>query len=366
MEKNIEMKTSRTKNAIRNSYVGLIAQVITLFLNFINRTFFIKLLNVEYLSLNGLFSNILSILSFTELGVGTAIAYALYKPVAYEEKEKIKSLLNYYKKVYRIIGITIFGLGLALIPLFPFIIKEVPDVKESIYLIYILMLASTSVTYFFSYKCTLLNVNQQNYLVTLFTNTSKVALVIFQIIFLLLTHNYIVYLLLQIFFNILGYILISIKTNKMYPYIKEKNIKPLDKNEKNEIYKNIKGVFLYKLSPVILNGTDNIIISSFIGFTYVGYYSNYYLIVNSLVLFISQFNTAIHSGIGNLIATEDGSKNESIFKKIVYFDFLIYGFCGILVLVLMNDFITIWLGKEFLLSNIVLVSIVLFFYINGM
>ena len=204
------MKTSRTKNAIRNSYVGLIAQVITLFLNFINRTFFIKLLNVEYLSLNGLFSNILSILSFTELGVGTAIAYALYKPVAYEEKEKIKSLLNYYKKVYRIIGITIFGLGLVLIPLFPFIIKEVPDVKESIYLIYILMLASTSATYFFSYKCTLLNVNQQNYLVTLFTNVSKVALVIFQIIFLLLTHNYIVYLLLQIFFNILGYILISI------------------------------------------------------------------------------------------------------------------------------------------------------------
>jgi len=257
MEKNIEMKTSRTKNAIRNSYVGLIAQVITLFLNFINRTFFIKLLNVEYLSLNGLFSNILSILSFTELGVGTAIAYALYKPVAYEEKEKIKSLLNYYKKVYRIIGITIFGLGLALIPLFPFIIKEVPDVKESIYLIYILMLASTSVTYFFSYKCTLLNVNQQNYLVTLFTNTSKVALVIFQIIFLLLTHNYIVYLLLQIFFNILGYILISIKTNKIYNYIKEKNIKPLDKNEKNEKYKNIKDILLYKLSPVILNGTDN-------------------------------------------------------------------------------------------------------------
>lgn len=357
---------TRTENVIINSYAGLISQFLTLILSFISRTVFIQYLNIEYLGLNGLFSNVLNILSFAELGVGTAITYALYKPVAYNEKEKIKSLLKFYKKIYSIIGLTIFIIGISIMPILKYIIKDAPNINESLYLIYFLFLFSNAITYFFSSKISFINVNQKNYIVYIYTQAFKILQIILQTVILIVTHNYILYLALQVIISIVSCYFLSKKADKLFPYIKEKYVKPLNKTDKKSIFDNIKGIFLYKLSPAILNGTDNIIITGFVGLAYVGLYSNYYLIINSLVLFISQFNTAIGSSVGNLNAIESSEKKEQVFYKIMYFDFCIYGICSALLISLINNFVNIWIGEEFLLSKFTLFTIILYFYINGM
>ena len=147
------MKTkSRTKNALLNMISGSTMQIINVLLGFVSRTIFIKLLNADYLGVNSLYSNILMVLSFAELGIGNAIAFCLYEPIANNDKKRIQALMKFYKKAYSFIGIIIFIIGLGLIPFMNIIIKNPPNIKENLTLIYILFLLNTSISYFFSYK----------------------------------------------------------------------------------------------------------------------------------------------------------------------------------------------------------------------
>ena len=159
---------SRTENFVRNTSVGILMQIFSLVLSFVSRTIFIKLLTNDYLSINGLFSNILSTLSIVELGFGTALIYYLYKPVANNDKEEIKVILKYYKKVYMIIGTAMIVLGLMVIPFMGYIIKDPPKVKENLNFIYILFLLSTAGGYFYYYKIALINAYQKSYIVSIY------------------------------------------------------------------------------------------------------------------------------------------------------------------------------------------------------
>ena len=357
---------TRTKNALRNTMVGIISQVLTLFFNFANRTLFIYVLGSDYLGFNGLFSNILSLLSIAELGIGSAIVYSMYKPLANKDKEKIKALVQLYKKAYLIIGVVITVIGISLMPFFDILIKNPPDIGENIFLIYILFLISNVNSYFFNYKIVVINTDQKGYIVSLYTQLFKWIQVILQMIILIVTKNYILYLMVQVLCAIGTNIILYIKANKLYPFLKEKNVKTLNASEQKEIKNNIKSMVTYSLSPAIIGGTDNIIISSVIGLSYVGLYSNYYLIISSLNLFLTQLHTTLRSSIGNLNAIGTVERKKDIFYKLLYIDFIIYGVCGILLMTLMNDFIKIWIGEEYLLSNLTLLSLVLFFYIDGM
>lgn len=359
-------KDTRTKNALRNTAVGIISQILTLIFSFVNRTVFIHFLGSDYLGFNGLFSNILSLLSIAELGIGSAIVYSMYKPLAEQDKEKIKALVNLYKKCYVTIGVVITIIGLSLIPFFDILIKNPPNIDENIVLIYILFLLSNVNSYFFYYKIVVINTDQKGYIISLYTQIFKWIQVILQIVILVISKNYILYLVVQVLCAIGTNFALYLKANKMYPFLKEKNIIKLDKKESKEIKNNIKSMVTYSLSPAIIGGTDNIIISSVIGLTAVGLYSNYYLIISSLNLFLSQIHSAIRASIGNLTAVGKKQKKKEILYKLLYIDYFIYGICGILLMALMNDFIKIWIGEEFLLSNLTLLSLVLFFYIDGM
>lgn len=359
-------ENSRTENFVRNTSVGIIMQVFSLILSFANRTIFIKLLTNDYLSINGLFSNILSTLSIVELGFGTALIYFLYKPVADNNKEEIKVILKYYKKVYTVIGLTMIALGLMIIPFMGYIIKDPPQIKENLNFIYILYLLSTASGYFYYYKIALINAYQKNYIVSIYNQIFKWLQIILQIIILLITKSYILYLIIQLVCVILNCSSLSLKANKLFPFIKEKTDKNISSEEKHDIGVKVKSLIFYRLNPAILNGSDNIVLSSIVGVKYVGIYSNYYLITSYLTMFISQVTSSLEMGLGNLNATESKEKKEQVFYDSFYLCFFIYSIVCILLMALTNDFINIWLGSDFLFSDFILFSIVLVLFINGM
>ena len=366
MENVKESKNTRTSNVIRNVWVGLICQLLIVIFSFANRTIFIKMLGNNYLSINGLFSNILNMISFVELGFGTALIYMLYKPVADNDIKKTQSIIKFYKKVYTIIGITMFTIGILIIPFMNLIIKESPEIKENIYIIYILYLTNTCIGYFFAHKTAIINANQQNYIVTIYNQIGKLIQSLLQIIFLIATKEYILYLLIQLVMTITSNILISIKANKMYPYIKKNNVESITKEEKNTIISKVKSLVFYRISPAILNGTDNLIMSRYIGLSYVGIYSNYYLITNYILLFLNQITSAFETSIGNLNVKEKEQQKENVFYKIIYICFILYGMICVLLMASINDFISIWLGEEYIFNSYIVFTIVLYLYINGL
>lgn len=365
IKNNKVQENTRTQNFVKNTLVGIMMQLFALILSFVNRTIFIKLLGNSYLSINGLFSNILNMLSFVELGFGTALIYMLYKPVANKDIKKTQSIVKFYKKTYTIIGTVMFVLGIMVIPFMKYIIKEPPQIKENLTIIYILYLIGTCSGYFFAHKSAIINANQKNYIISIYNQIGKLIQTIIQIIFLLITKNYIVYLIIQIVMNLVSNILISIKANKLYPYLTEKNIPDITSDEKNEIKGKVKSLVLYRIGPAILNGSDNLILSACVGLSSVGIYSNYYLITNYLYLFLNQITSSLETSIGNLNAKETDEKKENVFYKILYLCFFIYGIISVLLMASINDFINIWLGKEYLFNDFIVFSIVLYIYVNG-
>ncbi len=359
------MENSRTKNTLRNVGTGLIVQLINKMMAFVVRTVFIKILNSEYLGVNGLFTNILTMLSFAELGIGTAIIFNMYKPVAEDDKEKIKSLMKLYQKSYNTIGLVIFILGLCVIPFFDIIIKDIPNIKENIYYIYFLFLINTSFSYFYTYKKSIISAYQQESVINKIDSLFYLGKSIFEIIFLIITKNYIVYLIIQISGTILENIIIARKADKMFPYLKEKNVLKLSKEETNGIFSNVKSLIVYKLGTSILSGTDNILISALVNVSTVGLCSNYSMIISSVnALLVSALN-GVTASVGNLNAIGTKEQKEKIFYQLTFICFWIYAFCGIALMILLNPFIEIWLGNEYILSLGVSVALVLSFYVCG-
>lgn len=359
------MSKSRTVNSIRNTMFGAISQVINTILSFIARTIFIKTLGAEYLGVNGLFTNILTILSFAELGIGNAIIFSMYKPVAEENTEKVKSLMSLYKKSYNIIGIIVAIAGLCIIPFMKFIITDVPNIKENIIFIYCLFLANTSLSYFFTYKKSIIMAHQNDYIINIYNIGFYITKTILQSIFLYVTHNFIIYLLIQIACTLLENILISTKANKEYKYLKDKNVEKISKEEKNNIFKNVKALVLYKFGSVILNGTDNILISSMVGVVSVGLVSNYTLVITAVTSVIAQMLNGFTSSIGNLNAIGTTEAKEKTFKELFLIGVWVFGFCGLGLLLFLNYFIELWIGTGYLLSYGVVIALVSHFYING-
>ena len=358
------MERSRTKNSIVNSTTSIITQVLTVVMDFVVKTIFIQVLGSEYLGINGLFSNIITLLSLADLGIGIAIPYSLYKPLADKNVSKIKALMKYYSKIYNIIGLVVLGIGLSLTPFLPLIIKDMPNIPH-IYLIYMMFVTHSALSYLFVYKRFLIDSDQKGYIVSRITFTCSMLLNIFRVALLLLTKNFILYLGCSIVFVVIQNVWYSKKADKLYPYLKEKSTEKIDKKDLQEINKNIKSLFIYKIGSVIANGTDNIIISKFIGLITVGLYSNYLLIINSLNNVVSQLFNAITSSIGNLIATNN-ERSKSIYEKLNFFNFYIFSLCSICLFILINPFIYLWIGPNYMLSGFVTALLALNFYTAGM
>lgn len=355
---------SRVKNTKKNIIYGYISTVITIILGFVLRTVFLLSLNESYLGVNGLFTNVLGVLSFAELGIGSAMNYALFKPVAVDDKKMIQSIMLFYKKVYRVIAFVVAGLGLSFLPFLHIIVKDPGDVGD-IRVYYLIFLFNTVSTYFVSYKYSLVNAEQKNYIITNINALVSIITSIINIIVLIVYKNFLFYLLSISIISLLQKIFISNYLNKRYPYLLEKNIEKLSKEEIEPIKKNVSALVYHKMGDVLVHQTDNIIISSFINIATVGLLSNYNLLITNVSLMINIVFNSVTSSLGNLVATASKEKLYEIFKLYRFIAFWIYGFSAIAFYTLLSPFISLWLGENMLLGNEVILLIVINFYMLG-
>lgn len=358
-------KESRVKNSIINSLTGFFGRAINCIIGLVCRTIFIRILSTEYLGIDGLFENILYILNFAELGFGSAIIYNMYKPVANDDKEKIKSLVHLYKKVYFIIGCIVLLLGVCLIPFLDFIIKDAPSVKESITVIYILYLIQTLSTYFYGYKKSILTAYQKDYIINTVNFIFSVLKNIIQVIILVITKNYLLYLVIYILSNILSNIIISNKVDKLYPFLKDKKYKKVSKKEIKEIKTNVKSLIINKIGDIISNGTDNILLSIFSSVHVVGLFANYTTLFKQANGIFWDMLCGLTGSIANVNAKESSEKKESILLQLLFVSSYLYGFLCICLGILCNDFISLWIGKEYILSMDIIIPYLLVIYSDG-
>ena len=356
---------SRTEYSALNSTVAIIARMTAILMGFAARVVFTHTLNEDYVGINGLFSNILNILSVSELGVGTAITFALYKPIALKDTEKQKSLMLLFKKFYFFVGSFVLIAGLALIPFLDKLMKNKPDV-DNLILLYCLFLINTVLSYVSIYKRTLIDAHQRNYIsVTIQTGTWALSALL-QIIFLIITRNFIAYLLIMIFCTILSNVLITVKANRMFPYLRDKNVQKLSKEELGGIVKNIKAMLFHKVGEAVVNNTDNLLISALVSTVAVGIYSNYYLVIGSIRQVLYQMFQGITASVGNLGALESKERIKKIFESVFFIAQWVFGVTAICMFQLIDSFAGLSFGKNFVFTKDITLLLCLNFYFMGM
>ncbi len=361
---------SKVQKSFFNVITGIFGQGLSYVLSFVIRTVFIKTLGEKYLGLNGLFTNILSVLNLAELGLGTAIVIELYKTVAQDDKEKSKQYLQLYKRAYLTIGSTILIAGLILTPFLHLLIKDHQSLELINYrLVFILYLLNTVFSYFFyADRQSILGADQAEYKGRIITYIFKFAEMILQCITLFIFKNIYVYLIIPIVLTCVSTLLKGVLIGKWYPFIKEKPEGVLSKEEKKETWKNVGSVALYKVSGVVINSTDNILLSSYISIILTGLYSNYLIILSAIKTMLGKCFSAFTASLGHL-NVEEGENVERkyfIFKTISFLNFWFYGFCSVCLLVLFKPFVTFWIGAEYVFDNLTEIVIVANFLVFGL
>lgn len=357
------MQIERTKNATRNIFWGIMEKIVTLLLPFVVRTVLIKTLGAEYLGLSGLFTSILSVLNVTELGFGTAIVFSMYKPIAEDDNASLCALLNFYKKIYHIVGMIIFTGGLVVLPFLPHFIKGSYPNDVNIYVLYLVYLFNTAIGYFlFAYKVALFKAHQRNDLISKRGIVLNFLSNVLQIILLLSFKNYYAY--------VIVLPLITIITNLVNAYIAKKffpNIicaGTISKETKDGIKKRITGLISYKIYGVIFSSVDTIVISSFLGLIPLAKFNSYFYVQSAIIGFITIFTSSITAGIGNKMVTSTRQENYKDFKNLVFINAWISSFCAVSLFCLYQHFIEWWVGKELLFSFDTMTLMVLYFLLS--
>lgn len=357
---------SRTKKSVKNIFFSELSYIAILILQFVNRSFFIRFLPEEYLSLNGLFSNILSFLSLAELGIGCAVDFALYKPLKERDTETLKSIMALYHRFYTFAGIAVLISGSALAPFLPHFIKEPPAHIGGMYLYFLLYLANSGISYFYACKRALIICDQKEYIVSIIASLFHIAVKLLQIVSLILFQSYTVYLVLLIAASFLENIVIAMLANRMYPFLKDKKIKKLDSGLSADIRKNAYALLFQKIGIVATYATDNLIISKFVNFSSVGIYSNYTLIIQAVQTAAYRFFDSITASVGDFAASNEKRNVEKILYRVLLINAWMFCFCSVCLLCLIQPFIRLWVGENYLLSDHTLMLIVLNFYLEGM
>lgn len=355
------MNNSRTFNSARNAVFSSAGQLLQTLMAFLCRMVFIHTLSSEYLGLNGLFTNVLSILSLAELGIGSAIVFELYGALATNDTEQVKALMRVYKLIYTAVGTFIIVAGIVVMPFINYIVGDV-SIPENIYLIYFLYLLNTGGSFFFSYRSALITADQKNYVVTTTNYLVIVVQDIVQIVILFLTKNYILYLSTQIIFTFIYNIIIFRIANRMFPYLKEGNVEKLDEEKRHRLFANARALIISKISYTLVNSTDSIIISAIAGVIDTGVISNYTLIINTVSGLFKKVITEVTASVGNLNATSDTKKCKDIFEEISILNFWASGWSAIGFILLVNPLIEVLFGTEYLTSKVIIIVIAVNYY----
>lgn len=357
------MKIERTKNAARNITSGIALKLYQLITPFIIRTLMIYFLGMEYVGLNTLFSSILQVLNLAELGVGAAMVYSMYKPIADDNSTMICALMRLYKIYYRVIGLIVLVAGLIIMPFVPKLISGTVPNGINIYTLYLLNLAATVISYWlFAYKNSLLTAHQRTDIVNNVTMVISTVQYVLQAVVLLIFRNYYLYLIVALASQALLNIVTAYCATKMYPQYQAKGT--LDKKDIRSINQRVKDLFTSKLGSIIVNSADTIVISAFLGLSVLGVYNNYYYILNAVLGFVTVIFTACTAGIGNSLIVDTEEKNLKDLNKLTFITAWIGCFCCSCFLSLYQPFMKLWVGEKYLLSFGCVICFVLYFYIR--
>ena len=352
---------TRSHNAAQNAILCTICRFVDILINFVARIFFVQFLGREILGINGLFTNVLSFLSLADLGINTAMTYSFYEPLANKDEHKLSALVHFYKRIYFIVFCVVLIVGLILVPFLPYLINMENPI-ENIELYYILLLLNSSVSYLFVYKSSLLKADQNEYIISLTNTVVKIFKNIVLVILLWIYKNYVLYLIIEICFTIINNLVINYISQKKYKFLSYND--DLDKKSKKDIFTNVKSVIIYKISSVLLNGTDNILISVIVGTIYVGLYSNYLLIINAVVSFINVIFVSLYGSIGNLLHSENSGRAMSVFEHLIYLSYLIGAFVVACLLAGLDDTIRLFFGSDYVLDSLSTIAIILNCYLS--
>lgn len=355
----------RVKKAIINTAAGGLGTLLAGILQFVSRIVFIQFLSDEYLGISSLFTNILSILSLAELGIGEAIGFSLYEPLSEKNTEKIKSIMFFLKRIYFLIGFVILVAGLALIPFLPWLVKGTSDLVNLnlVYILYVLQSASSY--WFWAYKSILLRSDQKLYLIKFYQVLSYVLVTFVQLTTLAVFRNFLLYSIIGLLANIITNILSAVTTDRAYPYIRERKVTPLSAKDKKSISKDVFGMSLFKVNMTIVSSADNILISAFIHVKTVALYGNYQTVISGISQVVMQVFGGVTATIGNLYVEDSMEKSEFVFRCIQLLCYWVYSFIGIGILVFINPVIRMFFGSERMFSNDLVFLQVLYFIICG-
>lgn len=355
------IKYQRTKNSLRNTTFGFILKIINMVGAFAARTMLIHLLGVEYVGLDGLFISVLAMLNMSELGFSSAVVFKLYKPIAAGDTDTVCALMNYYKKIYWYIGLFVAVAGVIMVPFLHHFVKGGAPDNINIYILYAIYLSNTVLSYWlFAYKTALLNAHQRNDLASKVNSLAFILKYIIQFVILLKTRNYYCYAAVIPLTTLLTNLGSAFIANKYYPHYVCRG--ELNKEDRDEIKEKVAALVYNKVGVAIINGSDNIVISSYLGLTLLGIYDSYYYIFNMLHSFFGVFHNAITAGIGNSIVTESVDDNYKLFERLNFMNMWIVGWCSICLCCLYQPFIKLWVGQDKALTNWFSLLMAVYFY----
>lgn len=360
-------KTTRTTFIIKNATWNYVGKLLYSLLGLVNRTIIINYLGVSYLGVNGLYANVLGILSLTEFGLSYAINYCLYKPIANNDYEKINAYVHYFKKIYRIIIALILVLGSLIAPFLKYIVKDQGTVStRELYIFYFIYLFNTAISYISAHNSSVTFAQQKGYLITNIQSISNVLLVIFQTISLIVFRKYLIYLLIHSFFVLITGIYINYYVRKHNTFLKNKTWTHLEKQEIVSVRKQMSALLVSKIGEVCVTSSDNLIISALNGLNAVGIVSNYIVIIDTISSFTLSVINAFIPSFGNAIAVESKEKVNSFFKLYNFLTNWICGVAAICLFTLLTPLIHVWVGEKYSVSISVVACLALNFYMFGM
>lgn len=357
------MKLERSKNTARNFIFGSINKLFNMLVPFAMRTAIIYLLGMQYAGLNSLFTSVLSVLNIAELGVGTALVFSMYEPLANDDTEKICALMRLYKIYYRVIGAVILAIGIALTPFLPHLVKgDVPN-GMNLYVLYYMNLFTTVLSYWlFAYKNSILNVHQRNDISTKICFVLDFIKYLGQFAVLGFFKSYYGYLAVSIVMGVLCNIVTAVVVDKKYPQFRARG--KLSREETNAINQRVKDLFITKIGATIVESSDTIVISAFLGLTSLAIYQNYFYILNCVFGFITIITASSLAGIGNSLVTETEVKNFNDMKKLTFLYFWIGVFAICCFAGIYQPFMELWVGKDNLLPYGMVVVFCIYFFVK--
>ncbi|MBE6758543.1 MAG: hypothetical protein E7554_00445 [Ruminococcaceae bacterium] len=372
-------KKSRVANVALNTTAGVASRLTGIICNFVMRTVFIHTLGIAYTGVSSLFTDVLTMLSFAELGISSAITYALYKPMAQGDTRKIAMLMNFYKSAYRKVALAVLAGGLCLLPVLKFIVpidkidSSNPALQEQIYgqlyIIYVLYVINSAVSYLLVYKSALLTAKQE------YRYASFVQIAFYLIrmavecallfTFKSLPYCFIIYLVVNILLTRLQNYVVAVIADRHNPGLDEYRDEKLPKDEQSKLFKNIGALMIYKVSSAINASLDSIVISAMFGTIWVGLVSNYRMVTTNIQKLLNQFYNSVTSSVGNLAAQSGADKQYRSFRTLFFLSFWMLCFCSTSFIVLLNPFVEIWLGAEYVKSMYLVVVLVVSAYFSS-